>query len=150
MREQHEKVVIFSVEKADLTKAENTARNVEILSVLYFNKVPYKVLEGRWFDEKEVAFLIPEDRFFLEAPLFKKFDQDAYLLLDIDREAFLIYPDGRKESIGYFKEIDKTIALKKDAYTYDPTEKKYYICSGRPRAVTTVREAKPYDDKFAS
>ena len=58
MREQHNKVVIFSVEKESLTKFENILRTGEIAFTMRYCNVPYKILEGHYYFNKEMSFLV--------------------------------------------------------------------------------------------
>ena len=128
MREQHEKVVIFSVERTNLSKVENAKRTNDIKHLLSEFSTDFKLLEGWYKGTKETSFLVLEKECPSHRLIFNAYDQECYLLLDVDKEAFLVYRGGKKTSIGYFKETDKLIAQKQDSYTYDVETDKYYIC----------------------
>lgn len=130
MLEQHEKMIIFSVEKEHLTDLENTRRARVMRLLLLDAGIPFKKVIGRYEGDEEKGFLIQEtyaEQFHYD--IFTLYEQDCYLELDVDREAFLVFPDGSKQSIGYFQETDKLVAMSRSGYTYDPETERYYVCN---------------------
>ncbi len=128
MKQTQDKVMIFSVEKDYLTRAENIKRTQDVLSILFERDIPHKRLEGYYEGVKETSFLVSYYAFFFRYLALYEYDQESVLILDEDREAHLLNKETT-ESIGYWKEVEKTVALKQDVYTFDPTTGKYYICS---------------------
>jgi hypothetical protein len=53
-------------------------------------------------------------------------DEESYLLIDSDREAFLVFQDGSTQHIGKFTPVSARVAIAAEGYTYSPVLQQYY------------------------
>lgn len=123
----HLAVVIFSAEKAELSKKENKKRTKKLKS--HLKNVASKQVEGCYKGVKESSFVCLAENLDLVLNLAKKYEQETILYLtESAREAILIYTEnGLREKIGIFHQTSKENALKQDGYTYDPELDCYFI-----------------------
>ena len=58
--------------------------------------------------------------------LAQKYEQESVLVFNENRDANLIYANGDNEHLGRLHCVDKEVAVKFDAYTFDG--KYYWVC----------------------
>jgi hypothetical protein len=99
----------------------------------------YKPLEGSYKGQTERAWLCDADTFHKDtlAPLLARDGQESVLFLDNQRNAFLRfaaaksdtspYSEEGQEYLGEFRQADKTVAVKLDAWTRDPATGIYWV-----------------------
>lgn len=94
----------------------------------FFGVTPRPV-EGCYKGETERSYLVPDNGVGETRVLefLREYKQESALLLDNQRNAFLVYSDdGRREHIGEFTEASKAIAEVQEGWT--KVDGKYYIC----------------------
>ena len=85
-------------------------------------------IHGVYKGKEELSYIIEVDDNLADIQaLANKYDQECILYLDNQREATLMYGDGKKEYIGSFKSASKQLAQTKDSYTFNPQTGVYYI-----------------------
>ena len=120
---------------------DNTLRPIVILAINtdsyendikaiqeYFPDYNRLAIHGVYKGVSELSYIIEVDDNLADIQaLANKYDQECILYLDNQREATLMYGDGKKEYIGSFKSASKQLAQTKDSYTFNPNTGVYYI-----------------------
>lgn len=121
-------VLIFSVCQAALPELVNKMAHTQMLSILQNQGMPIMELQGRYNGSNEMSILIQgfEHRETVER-ICKDFNQECYLESHSDRATFLVYPDGRKESIGTLTPVSKQEAEQVGSFSYSPLMDQYFV-----------------------
>lgn len=128
-----DKALVFSVYNSSRPLVENIDQHTALIDDLTNSRIPYVELLGSYKGVQERSILISNaDKYiYLVEQLCKLHGQESYLSLDVDRHAELVYlSDSRRESIGYITAVSETEAKSKDAWSYNPIVKQYYITAG--------------------
>lgn len=125
-------VVILSPEKNDTTE-NNQIRHLNLQAFLKQQYFSFKTVKGMYKGKVENSYVITlkneECLSMIKAALFNyPFGQESILYVDANRAAKLIYHSGEEKELGRFKPVDKSVASKLDAYTYDHNNDTYYAC----------------------
>ena len=126
---------IISAEKSNNGYLINKLNTKELYSKLQDITQHIIKVQGKYQGVKEISFLVELDekdyvnygtQINTVFNLARKYKQDSILMINDDYTAYLLYINStRKESIGYFIEVDKDTALLKDAYS--KINGKYFI-----------------------
>lgn len=122
-------VLIFSVFQKGVSVTQNDATHKQVLQALNDSGVPCIELTGRYNGVNEKSILVQgfEYRATVEKAC-KTFSQECYLESHNDRATSLVYPDGRRESIGILTAVSHDEAMNAIGFSYNPIAKQYYIC----------------------
>lgn len=116
------KLVIFSVEQADVSKEENTRRSNEVERVLNERDIPYKRIIGSYKGQLESSFIVPKRDFFgkgFNVVAFGGYNQETILLIERDNSAVLIDNDYNEQKIGTLKQVTPAEAQNYEAFSID-------------------------------
>ena len=94
------KFYIFSAHRPN--NMNNHINSLTVKSVLKDEGLSFSVTQGVYKDTKEISFMVfdgPNVKSTIEA-LCKIYNQECYLLRDVDNEGYLVYPNGTRERIG--------------------------------------------------
>lgn len=121
-------VLIFSVFQKGLPELVNQMAHKQLFAILERQGFPVLALSGRYNGVNELSILIEgfQHRETVER-LCKEFNQESYLESHNDRATFLVYPDGRRESIGTLTPVSKTEAKASSGYSYNPVVDQYFV-----------------------
>lgn len=122
MRQQYPTTYLIASDSIDI-----------LLEDLLNHKLAHKHIQGRYehLDGQQVyedGFAVVTDNESLIKSLAFKHAQESVLKLDQDRNASLLFTDGKVKNIGTFKAVTVEYALKQKAYTKDITTGIYYTC----------------------
>ena len=133
MKHNYRQVAIVSAYQVDKGKSENLHNHLELLSLFHRLNVPHKVVVGVWKGRKELSVVVPESSLTEALVLGQLHNQDAVLVLDNERGAWLLdLKTGEKTFKGYFVRVRKERALKEGNYTHDNNEA-YWIISNKTK-----------------
>lgn len=121
-------VLIFSVFQSKLPEIVNKLAHTQLIAVLEKQGYPVMELQGRYNGSNELSILISgfEHRAMVER-ICQDFNQECYLESHNDRATFLVYPDGRKESIGTLTPVTKQEAEAVGSYSYSPLVDQHFV-----------------------
>ena len=121
-------LLIVSVFQDSVLEDINRARHGNALKVLQSKGVPCIELQGRYLGKNELSILVQgfENRELVER-LSSEFNQKCYLESYNDRATFLVYPDGRRDSIGTLQNVSQDEAEAADGYSFNPISGQYFI-----------------------
>ncbi|NJO48173.1 MAG: hypothetical protein HC840_00495 [Leptolyngbyaceae cyanobacterium RM2_2_4] len=128
MRALNSNILIVSVFQLKLSQALSHDTHREVLTALQDSGVPVLELQGRYNGVNELSILVDgfEHRATVER-IAKTFNQECYLESHNDRATFLVYPDGRRESIGTLVGVSKHEAETVGSYSYNPLVDQYFV-----------------------
>lgn len=123
---------ILSASDSSLETEVNQDRTTLLRKYLKERNVPFKELLGSYKGTQEHSFLVVDT---IENVLqyAKRFAQESILAVDSDRQAELVFvpyfhvPYTSEVKLGTFQQVTREEARAQDAWTYDPTENKYWI-----------------------
>ena len=129
---------IFSVFQNDKPFSVNEVNHNVIMESLKDSKIPFKVVEGRYTNEKgntmsELSFYVDsilEDTKNIEEKvktLCSQHNQESYLSLSSDRKVDLKFSNGKCIKLGTLVSVNKEVAQLADAFTFDPSTESYFI-----------------------
>ena len=122
-------IVLLSAELASNSASQNEALTRELGKELARRNESYKAVKGRFKGVDEDSYVVvPKNKDGLNSliRLAEGYSQQCVLYRDETGKAWLCNKDG-KNYIGIFKQVPRSIALKEDAYTFDPANNGYYI-----------------------
>lgn len=121
-------ILIFSVFQNSVSKKQNEINHNEVLKAIQDKGISAMELQGRYNGSNELSILVSgfEHRALVEHTC-KAFNQESYLESHNDRATFLIYKDGRRESIGTLTPVSKEEAESSIGYSYNPLVDQYFI-----------------------
>ena len=100
--------------------------------------VPYKRLQGRFDGVDEPSWIIHSSDWHFWKPVFRVLTEQEHAVMILGerdstacmcRTAFVetLEENPRRSSAGWLREVTRKAALNADAYTYDPTDHRYWI-----------------------
>lgn len=96
-------------------------------------QIPFKIVMGNYEGSRELSFMV--DAQYSEIVLNRAFlynVQDSVLKIEHEwnnkRKATLIFENGDEKPLGYYKKVNKKMAMEHDSWTYDSEECEYYVC----------------------
>jgi len=122
-------IVILSAELASNNADQNEKLNRELGRVLSYRNESYKPVKGRFEGVDENSYVVvPKNKEGLNdlIKLSELYNQQCVLYRDDTGRAWLCNSNGR-DLIGYFTQVPRSVAIKADAYTFDPVNNGYYI-----------------------
>lgn len=121
-------ILIVSVFQSKLSQALNHDTHREVLKALKDSGVPVLELQGRYNGVNELSILVDgfEHRSTVER-IAKTFNQECYLESHNDRATFLVYPDGRRESIGTLTPVSKQEAEQVGSFSYNAVIDQHFV-----------------------
>lgn len=129
-------LIIFSVFQDHGVNSLNLVEHLELERELRYFGVPHKIVHGQYKGTQELSFIIPEHLFLayqLHERVWDRYKQESVLHLEpFDGEIYkasLIYNEGNKEFIGYYRQASKNEAEQQDGFTYCPKLNAYFIVS---------------------
>lgn len=109
--------------------ALNTDKDSTILKA--HGIVRFKAVQGSYKGELETSYVIPFttlETYQKALFLAKQYNQESILVVDINRDAELIYIDNSKtDKLGKFQCVSKYEALAQDSWTKDVEKEYYYV-----------------------
>lgn len=122
-------ILIFSVFQNSVSKKQNEINHNEVLKAVQDKGLTAMELQGRYNGSNELSILVSgfEHRALVEHTC-KAFNQESYLESHNDRATFLIYKDGRRESIGTLTNVSQSEEEASNAFSYNPISGQYFIC----------------------
>lgn len=121
---------LLSAERADQSASTNKLAHIHLQTELETAQLDYKLLKGRYKGVDEVSYLVPvpkDDTYLLVKRLAKQFNQEAILLVDERKIAYLDVLDGAMDRLGDFMPVDQATAEKSEGFTLDVDTGIYYI-----------------------
>lgn len=128
MRTMLPNIMIFSVFNFDVNKDVNEIAHSVLLDNLKAHDIPHIELLGMYKGREEKSILISgfEHREIVESTC-KAFRQECYLESYHDRACALVYPDGKRVSVGTMTAVSKAEAQAQDSFSYNPVGDQYFI-----------------------
>lgn len=128
MRTLSPDIMIFSVFQKHLHVNVNTHVHNEVLTAMRDAGLPVIELQGRYNGVNELSILVQgfEHRAAVEHAC-KSFNQECYLESYNDRATSLVYPDGRRESIGTLTNVSESEAKAAIGYSFNPISGQYFV-----------------------
>ena len=116
---QFKEVVIISAELTNESGISNVDRSVNLEKCLDDCNLQFNKASGVYKGSSEKSFIVlPRNSAeinVLKEFAFKNFNQESILFQDKSGDTFLIYSDGKKETIGRLKKVSSKLNL--DSYT---------------------------------
>lgn len=101
-----EAFIIFSVQKANETKAANMKAHLKTVMNLNLANISYVVTIGNYEGIREPSYLVSFKHEQAVQELCAAYNQECYLYVDGRKLSMLIKPDGTViKTLGFFKEI---------------------------------------------
>jgi hypothetical protein len=131
---------IFSVFQNDKTTDENMVNHDNVLKNLVLKGVTFKPIQGQYKHDNgevsnELGYFVESNTAVNDHELFELVkelclvhNQESFLNIDTERNARLIYNNGKARSIGVFTCVNESEALASEAFTYCPKTNYYFIC----------------------
>lgn len=121
--------MIFSAELSSLNWKDNFKRTMELYKYLELYNYNYEPVEGVYKNTTEISFKVTnlnktQVKLLLNM-IFNKYKQESVLLVNKDKQSYLIYSDLKKDYIGEFTKVNKDLAMNQVAYTKINNE--YYV-----------------------
>jgi len=120
----YEKYMIFCV-------GNNIAKESAFRAWAVSNEIGFKNLQGRYKGTEERSFIVNRRNEAKVYPWFANEESVLYLSEMVrgrNRMAALHYLDDRPDALlGPWREVDRSYALKQDAWTYDPSADQYWV-----------------------
>lgn len=128
MRDLKPNVLIFSVFQKSQSESVNQKVHAMILAEMQKSALPVIELQGRYNGVNESSILIQgfEHRETVQR-LCREFNQECYLESHNDRATFLVYPNGKTESIGTLTNVSKDEAIQNGSYSFNAIADAYFI-----------------------
>ena len=135
--------IIYSTFKENVGLSENVHNYFEHCNNLDKIRVPYKKLDGKYNGQEELAILRVLKYNQQIANLLKAWKQKSMLLLKNYKhglyKATLVFKDSKdNKDLGYFRQVEREIASKRDSYTKDGNN--YYITTESDTTMTNELE----------
>lgn len=129
MRAQYLPLVIFSVDKSNLSSIENSMRQRQVENDMHHLGIHYTKVLGSYKGSEEMSYMVTDmTKIELIRGIAKVFEQESILLRDNENRVTLQYFNGQpSESIGFLENVMVDEALTHDSWTYIPTTKQYYV-----------------------
>lgn len=121
-------ILIVSVFQKSKTTEQNLKAHDNLMSSLKADNIPHLSLLGQYEGIKELSVLIKgfEYRGLVET-IAKNHNQECYLESHNDRATFLVYADGRRDSIGTLTPVSKAEAESMGNFSYDRVAGQYFV-----------------------
>ncbi len=121
-------VLIFSVFQKALPVYINRMAHDQILGILKRQGYPVIELKGRYDGIDELSILVEgfQHRETVER-MCLEFKQECYLESHNDRATFLVYPNGRRESIGTLTPVSKQEAEQVGSFSYNAEIDQHFV-----------------------
>jgi len=131
---------IFSVFQDSKSKDENLKNHDAMLKTLILKNVSFKPVQGKYTYENgktssELGYYVESNEVMNDHELYDfvnqqcvLYNQESFLSIDSERNARLIFNNGKSENLGKFQCVDKDVAESSQAYTYCPKTDYYFIC----------------------
>lgn len=113
-------IVIFSVERSNLSKEENAVNTRVVNRLLKDNDFNFMTCKGVFQGVSEDSFAVILDNYSqvqVLHELSRVYNQDCILYLDANNVGYLYHNNGNVDRIGKSRQVSKDIAMTKDAYT---------------------------------
>lgn len=122
-----EPILIFSVEKTELTDRENMVATAEVEDTLTSSDIPYNKVEGCFDGVTEQSFIVSANYEGRVKEYCQAFNQDSYLLIDANGTAALFTSEGKHiTELGRLVKVSESEAKQQQAYT--KVNEEYYVC----------------------
>lgn len=119
MKQQYEPVIIFSVFQGKNSADNNYTEHQDVQSVLQVKGIKYKEVDGRFNKIYEKALVVNAENETFITEVCKINNQECYLYLDQDRNAYLVNPSTKERNLaGVFKAVESNY---EGDYTLDTT-----------------------------
>jgi len=119
---------IISGYQKDLPLENNQAAHAYLKAELDHHNIGYKTVAGKYKGFEEQSLVVVGAWTALLLDLADDVGQECILMLDANREAYLLYVDGdEQEHIGSWVTASKAEALAEDSWTYCPALDSYYV-----------------------
>lgn len=123
--------IIMSAELVTLSDEENTRRTEAMSKWLDAKGYAHKPVIGCYKGKQEVSFVIPftsdKESTELYRLAIRAYGQESILYVDANRYATLARRDGQNFGLGQFRAVNKEDATKREAFTHDIMEDRYYV-----------------------
>lgn len=124
--------VIFSIDNvSDVHALAKFLRHIDTQEHMGKMKGKMKLLTGSYKGAIEYSFMLRQEDFeaFVEFSGYIK-DQESILVYNgnTDSATLIMLKDYMSIDLGKLVAVDKALALKADAWTYDPITEEYFIC----------------------
>ena len=121
-------ILIFSVFQTGTSLELNTSRHNAVLQSLKRSGVPCMELQGRYNGNEELSILVDGFQYRQDVEYFcNEYRQECYLESHSDRATSLVYPDGRRVSIGTLTPVSKEDAEALGSYSYNPIIRQHFV-----------------------
>ncbi len=119
MRSLNNPILIFSVERFELSEELNYSNTLVTEVKLNLAKIPFIKVIGSYQNHEETSFLILKDLTSLAFVVnqCEIYNQECFLDSDSNRDTKLRYRDGHSEYIGSLIEVSKEEAIEVGYYT---------------------------------
>lgn len=128
MRTLNPDIMIFSVFQKAVSETQNAETHKQVLTAMRDAGLPVIELQGRYDGVNELSILVQgfEYRSTVEKAC-KTFNQECYLESYNDRATSLVYPDGRRQSIGTLTNVSESEAKAAIGYSFNPISGQYFV-----------------------
>lgn len=125
---QLQEFIILSAELSTEDNLENAIRTERLAMMLEDLHLPFKVIEGVYKGTSEVSFMVTvknESEYETVKDLgLKTFGQESVLFRNLHGLAFLVYGNGKLESIGRFQQVND---VEKEE-SYSVVDGNFWVC----------------------
>lgn len=130
MRMQYRPCVIFSVDRADLSKSQNGHNRFVAENEMKRMGIHYEKVLGVYQGNEEFSYIVTQmDKVKQIHGMAKEYNQECIMTRDNENKCNLVYFDGRPSMyLGKLKQVSQAEALANDAYTYSPSLGNYFMC----------------------
>ena len=128
MRTQYKPMVIFSVERHDLSYGVNVRNKLQVESEMRAMGIDFERVLGVYKGNEETSYIVTDmDKLPIIVGMAKEHNQESILLRDNENKCVLAFFNGEKSmSIGKMTQVSVDEALLSDCYTYSYSLKQYF------------------------
>jgi hypothetical protein len=128
MRQINANLIFFSVWQNELDYDINVENSLNVFQLLKERGIEVVRYLGKYKGQQELSFCINANDWDNVIDLVEESKQESVLFVSGDRHATLIFMDNRKpQKLGTFKKVPSEYALELDAWSYNPTNKTFFI-----------------------
>ena len=139
-KDNYQPVVIISAELATLSARENMERTSEMYDLLKQGGFTFAEALGMYKGAKESSFIVHTEEYGKMLELALDFEQEAVLIVDRDREAFLKAPnDSMIKPVGRLTAVQERDIIKLDNWTKNLANDTYYAVRGSCPSLRSLR-----------
>lgn len=120
-----EHVLIFSVYRPN--KPDNELQHAIACQRLTRMVIPYVELLGSYNGVTEKSILVTRENRDVVVDLCRQHKQECYMESDSSRQAWLMFPDGNRQQLGYLSPVDEDSAKRTGNWSYRTDINQYYV-----------------------